>query len=814
MDWLHKLISADAPANASLRSAELGFRGLFPWWVAALVLAAAAVAVLILYRSERGRIGWLRRGLMALLRVAAVGVVLLLLLRPVLVAEYQGERPRGVALLLDNSQSMKQRDQRLSVPDRWRVAIAGNLADPDLTPARIRSLTGLPVNIPKDPSRIDLARSILTHPRIQLLDKLKQHGPLGVYLFGQRLRAGDPAGVATTARSGTYPPGLEILAAFNADESRTALADSLHELLLGKYGDVPSAIVVMTDGRDNASKLPLDEVARECGRLKVPLHIYGVGSSEGGMLQVHDVGVTDTLFYDDTVSVPVRWRLQGYKQDAVELTLTLGGNVVARRPATKEERREQRAVLTFIPRKGQQADANQNLVASVRLQDNAAVHDELKRPVRLLDRRVKVLYVEDAPRWEYKFLQAALLRDRRVEASFLLVNGDPGVLQSGPPFVPALPARDQLFRYDLIILGDVAASYFGPERLEWLRDYVNEGGGLVMIADRRHAPAGYADTPLAEVLPVEFVPVKSEGGGDERPQPFVPVLTDVGKRTDVMALADTEDLSLRTWRELPGWYWNYPVTKLRPGAVSLLDHPRLTMGDKPMTVMATHYYGKGQVLFLASGETWRWRYNAGDRYFGRFWGQVVYQLGLPHLLGGAKRVQLALEHADALLGRPGSVYARLFDAAYRPLREERVTARLEFLDGKAGQTPSRPVMLEAVPGRPGEYRALLANDVPGRFELKLDTPEPASLPYRVSLPPQHELEPGGMAEDALRAAATLSGGRFYREEDLHRLPEQVTPQKAAFTRRQEVLLWNPLVLVLFVGLVTTEWVIRKFSNLS
>jgi hypothetical protein len=46
------------------------------------------------------------------------------------------------------------------------------------------------------------------------------------------------------------------------------------------------------------------------------------------------------------------------------------------------------------------------------------------------------------------------------------------------------------------------------------------------------------------------------------------------------------------------------------------------------------------------------------------------------------------------------------------------------------------------------------------------------------------------------------------------MPEQIEPRQSAFTVRQEVLLWNPLALLLFVGLVTTEWVLRKFSNLS
>ena len=43
---------------------------------------------------------------------------------PVVVAEFRGERPQGVAVLLDNSESMKLQDRRVSATDQVRVAIA------------------------------------------------------------------------------------------------------------------------------------------------------------------------------------------------------------------------------------------------------------------------------------------------------------------------------------------------------------------------------------------------------------------------------------------------------------------------------------------------------------------------------------------------------------------------------------------------------------------------------------------------------------------------------------------------------------------
>ncbi len=550
----------------------------------------------------------------------------------------------------------------------------------------------------------------------------------------------------------------------------------------------------------------------------MPLFIWGVGSAEGGSLQLREVAVPETIFFDDLVSVPLRWRSQGFKKGTIEIELKLGGKLVARRELPVQNGEDVRQTLSFIQTKEKEKEQNLDLVASIRLKGNDLFKDALTRPVRVIDSKIKVLFIEGSPRFEYKFLQPALLRDRRVDVSFFLVNADAKVLQGGPPFLPEFPpTREKFFeaRYDLVILGDVPAAALPKDKQEWLADFVKDRGGLIVVAGRQHMPNGYDKTPLGELLPVEFNPIKLKVEADVRTQEYPPTLTEAGKRTDWLALADTPEESLKTWEALPGFHWYYPLTKLRPGATALVINPRAKMGEQPMPVAATHYYGKGQVLFVGTDETWRWRFNAQDKHFGRFWGQVIYQLGLPHMLGqAAKRVQVALERSEAILDRPGSVFVRLLDKDFHPRKDKQVEAVLEYLDARPGQEKSRKIVLQAIPGRQGEYRALLAHDRPGRFEIRISNPEPAAYPFRVDLPPRHELAESGLAETALREMARLSGGKFYREEDLHRLVAELPARQASFTRRQEVILWNPLALLLFVGLITAEWVVRKFANLS
>lgn len=813
MEWLTKLLGVEAPQGTTLTAAELGFRGLFAWWLAALIIVAFAGFAFVLYFNERGRLGLVRRVLLGLLRTAVLVFLLLLLFRPFLLAEFAGERPRSVAILLDNSQSMKQADQRMAASDRLRAAIARGLVDSRVTVEESALLAGLPEDRLAKPTRLELVQEVLQNDKLKLLDGLRQRGPVQPYLFGEHLRSVLEEQQEEKTKQ-VRSLGQQLAERLNGEQSKTALADAIMEILSRKDGDLPGSVVVVTDGRDNASKYLLAEASSEAFRAGVPLHIYGVGSTEGGSLHLLDMNAPSTIFYDDNITVPLRWRSAGFKKGTVQLKLLLDGKVVAEKELPVRNGTDLRDELTFTPRKegDSQEDKKAELKAIIAIKGNEQFKDQLTRTVRLSDSKVRILYIENTPRWEYKFMQAALLRDRRIEARFILVGGDPRLMESGPPFLAAFPKREELLKYDLLILGDVPASYLNRERMELIQEFVRDfRGGLIQIAGRYHAPSSFENTPLAEVLPVEFLPYqfRSEDNSLYQPQ-----LTQAGETAEMLALADTPEENRKVWESLPGFYWNFPVLKLRPAATALLVHPRKKTDDQPMPIMAMQYYGKGQVLFMASDETWRWRYNTEDKYYTRFWGQVIYQLALPHLLGNASsKVQVALERSEAILNRPGSIYVRLLDEEFRPRKDKEVPATLTYLDAQPNQPRNRQVLLQAIAGRPGEYRVFLENDQPGRFELRIrgsDNP----FQYRVNLPPRHELEESGLAEEQLREAARVSGGDFYREEDLYRLVDNIQERKTPFTLRQEILLWNPLVFLLFIGLITTEWIVRKFANLS
>ena len=130
---------------------------------------------------------------------------------------------------------MNQHDRRLSADDRARVAIARGQLPPDTD-----------VNDPKlnlessdNPARVDLVRAVLSSSELKLLERLKVHGPLKVYLLApgcagvdEASRASNGPGEASDASDASESRGLTGPAGLNADEPQTALADAINEVLV------------------------------------------------------------------------------------------------------------------------------------------------------------------------------------------------------------------------------------------------------------------------------------------------------------------------------------------------------------------------------------------------------------------------------------------------------------------------------------------------------------------------------------------------------------------------------------------------------
>jgi hypothetical protein len=814
MGFIYTLLGVDVPAGTAIEDVELQFRSPLPWFVVVLLVLVLAAGVGVVYWHERAKVNFFARLLLALVRTAALVLLLLLLCRPVLQATFVGPRSREILLLIDNTQSMKQQDRRVSKDDERRVRIA---LGPNAS-----------VKLSKNPSRADLVKAVLANTELDLLAGLQKHGPVVPMLFGANAQSAlkDYSNVAKRTLT-----AQDVLAKFTAEESETALADVIKTHLQRKDADLPVAIVVFTDGRDTVFKYTLDEAAKDCADLGVPLHIYGVGSSEGGSLKMSDLLVDDTLFAKDEVPVVVRWRADGITAGTAVVTVKLAGLTQTRKvPITAGREQEAEFIFALPDAKEKGKVQNSEASATVELLQDATYKDSRNQPVRIVDGKVRVLFVEYMPRKDFKFLEPILLDDHRIEPRFWLITADPKAMVGGP-FEKEFPKKkDLLNKFDLVILGDVPADKLTEAQRKLLADYVDKDrGGLLVLAGRQHMPASYADSAFkefAQLLPVIFVKHTFSVAGPGSPLAYQPQRTPSALRAKWLQLDKNLEENDKLWQGLPGFYWHYPVNDLRGGAEVLLEHPTAKMeggaldksvGSKDkqaMPLLVWHRVGKGQVMFAGFEETWRWRFNTDRKVFGRFWSQVILRMALQHK--GIGQVELEVNRSAMELGKPGKVYARLLKANFEPLTESKVIGELTYLDDKSGVKRTEPVVLEPVPEheKEGLYHGTVPNDRPGLWQVTLTQPDKAVLTFNVKVPEKHELKEASMAAEVLRSAAKASGGRFYQEESLHELVSFISPRETTFRLRQEVLLWGWIPFLLFVGLMTCEWVARKFANMS
>ncbi|MEY2411005.1 MAG: hypothetical protein QOF48_3675 [Verrucomicrobiota bacterium] len=815
-DLLLKLLGVPANDAVHIAKASLAFRGGLGtgWWV--LLVLAAAGLVFWMYKASPVTLPRWRRHTLTVLRVIFMALLLALLLRPVLAFTVEGSVRRVLVMLLDGSSSMQIKDPRLDANDQKRAAIARNLLDPraGLNQALDRSHAREYEQV----ARLDLTKAILKNERLNLLPRLDKEFDLSAFSFGQGVAelSARKAETNSPAKDGAVSVDqFDWVDRLGATAPTTAIGDGIREVLNRKRGQPLAGIVLVTDGVNNSGSQPRDAAAL-ARQENVPLFIYGVGITSPRDIIIQNLFAPDVTFVKDEVPVTVRVRAQGLSGESAELQLKLGDQTVATRTINFSGDGEQVVALKFTP----QSLGEFELTASIEARPDETVKDNNSRMQRLkvIDAKIKVLLVDQAPRWEFRYLQAMLLRDRRVELKCYLVEGDKGISRvADSPYLPEFPARrDELFKYDLVILGDVDPKILNAQHQDNLNKLVSDfGGGLLVVAGKRFMPGQYRRSAIDKLLPVEFDPPTLESSQDPiAEKPVKLQLTAAGRANAMLRFSDKDEENAQLWAQLPPVYWVARVSRPKPAAEVLLVDPDPAKESRfgKMPVVAVQQYGLGQVLYIGTDNTWRWRKNAGDFYYTAMWGQIAQRVSIQRLLGVSRRTQLTTDRQNYLTGDRVTVYARLYSGVgFDPILEPSVKAAFGLKNG-SGARPE--VILRSIPEQPAMYRGEFVAPAAGAYSFWVESDPATLLDFNVS-EPKFEFGETAMNEGLLRELAATTGGQFFREEDLHKLPELISAKTERVQSPMEVELWaSPLYFILMLSVVTVEWVVRKLSHLK
>ena len=240
--------------------------------------------------------------------------------------------------------------------------------------------------------------------------------------------------------------------------------------------------------------------------------------------------------------------------------------------------------------------------------------------VNVLKGGLRVLYLEGfPPRVEQNFLRRALDASPDINVDTFTID------RRRPETRPAdLGERLQPGRYEAYILGDLDSSAFEAGELQNLADTVSRGAGLIMLGGwHSFGAGGYADTPLADVLPVRMNRLERQALDSpprtdlhlEGPVRMTPTEINLGHFTMLLGASPQENR--KVWQELPPLEGANKFFGMKPLASVLAE------SGKKEPLLVAHRFGGGRVMGFAGDSTWRWQMQGFGNAHKRFWRQVL-----------------------------------------------------------------------------------------------------------------------------------------------------------------------------------------------
>ncbi len=390
--------------------------------------------------------------------------------------------------------------------------------------------------------------------------------------------------------------------------------------------------------------------------------------------------------------------------------------------------------------------------------------------LEVIDRKIKVLYIEQGFRHEARWLNEDLKRDKKLLYQGFFIEADEGWLQPTSMYDDEVkklvsPLRSPFFdgkkiirekdeflkmNYDVIILGDIDPDgrEFKIEHWDWIEEWVSKNqGGLILLSGMRYNPKAYSNFERAKALyPVEIdhLPNDYDTRVDtSRVKHWR--LTPAGRAHEVMRLSSNPerndellgsvvDGNFRKG-QLDGLYWYAPGANLKPAPAQALarvvNEGKVTAeGD---VLVASQPYGNGMVLYVGTDDTHRWRAIVGEVYFYRFWQNAIRFVASRRLAGKQQRVDVYTDKTEYQVGDQVKVYCELLGDIYGEVVQNQLKELKELpqpdgtqeqrriiVDVQArtgGRLSSRRVILSEVSWRPGQFEGVVEANEPGQFDV-------------------------------------------------------------------------------------------------
>lgn len=804
MDWLLRTL-ADRLGVEPARAGEAISPRLRPeqplsqgWTILTVVACVALIAWL--YRRE-GKAPTAYKVVLAGLRISLVLLTLFMLSEAVLSVERTG-LPYFVVMIDDSSSQ----------------GVVDNYADPKAkaAAAELAALSGR-----TQVDRLAVAQGYLLKDDGKVLKELQAQHRVRVYLVSAAARP-----LAEIDKPGDIAPALEKIRKVEPVGDQSRLGVGVRQVLTELRGVPPTAILLLTDGQTTDGE-PLADAAKFAGRKGVPLVNLGLGDPQAVRdLELSELLVDDVVFVDDLVRFAPKLSAKGFAGQDLTIRLSERDPTSADPKALKlvesirvpapPDGQPKRVEVPHRPKRTGPITYVIEIEPDPR--EQTPENNRIEKTITVREEKLKVLFVDNEPRYEYRYLKNFLQREKTIDLKVVLLSSDPEYSNQDLYALPTFPAsKDDLFAFDVVIVGDADPGYLSQSQMANLAEFVTEkGGGVLFIAGDQFNPLTYRGTPLEILLPIELSDARNPTAVGQALGSFRPNLTVEGRSSPIFRFGDDEVTSLRIWANLPELLWYLEAPRKKPAALVLAEHPTQAGSDGPIPLMLYQFVGSGKAMLNLVDDTWRWRFRVGDKYFGRYWLQTIRFLARSKLLG-QRNAEVQTDRRRYSRNDPVVVRVRFPNPALAPAGRE-VTVEVER---KGGPGPRR-LDLRAGPNTPSLLEGVLPQATEGDYTVRLIPPpvlegDLPSTTFRVD-PPAGERERVQMNEPELIRAAAASGpgGAFYTPADTSALLTSLPkPQKVPLDTDPPIPLWNTWpVLALFLTILVAEWVLRKRKQMA
>lgn len=728
-------------------------------------------------------------------RVFILALLVLVLSGPFVKLETARENRPVFAIVFDRSQSMDLN--------------AGPF--PDHEARGIAQATGLHVSDgPLDPevrkainqqTRGRLAHAAVTAKKDELIAAHAKRFDLKAYTFARDVT---PIGVdaANFTLPEPTPPG--------GPSSR--LGDAIQHVLKEAAGRPIAGIVVFTDG-ESTGGLTLGEVAQNCVAANAKVFAVPTGAAAKARdVSIIDVSTSGQVTLGDTARVGVVFESQGYDGKPVRVIVRDGEKVLDTKEIALRSAEQQQVELTFTANES----GPRYLVVEIPPfadEDHKSNNTDVAL-LRVSDEKIKVLYVEGLPRWDFRFLKNAMRRDAGLtgrEGKLIdIVVETEWRRQPETARAKALPQTiEELSAYHTVILGDVSPKLLTPAFLQLLEQAVREKGvGLVVQVGPQAMPYEF-DKTLLDLLPVQ-IDRKAAGIYAPAAKPFTLELTPDGVIHEAMQLYDDSGRNQAAWAQMLPYQWCVGAVRPNPAATVLVANPNVTNNYGKLPLIAWQPAGKGRVMLVGTDSTWLWRQNVADRFFYKFWGQSIRFVARTED-AGKKKSWIEVKPVRVQPGEEALVELRAYNQGGAPVEQPSLPVEI------TGPGTRTSLVLDADPNTKGRYLGRYRVPAVGDFRFQYASGS-AEARLRVLAAPE-EMRYPNVNRAALQTLATSTGGKVVEltEADWQQKIVSELKGEPKITKRppSEATIWdNWMVLAMLVIVYALDVGMRRLGGLS